>query len=60
MGKIRKRWFSLVAGGLEVEVKPSWHPAYELRATQMRKFSVNHEMLADWQEIAAKVPEVCQ
>jgi uracil-DNA glycosylase family 4 len=59
VGKERaKGWRTLIIAGKPRKVMVSWHPAYELRATQQGNLSVNHQMAADWRDIAAKLPEL--
>jgi len=53
-----KGWQTRIIEGKPRKVMVSWHPAYELRMTQKHDYSVNHQMAADWRDIASKVPHL--
>lgn len=61
VGKERaKGWRTLIISGKPRDVMVSWHPAYELRATQQKNFGPNHDMASDWRDIAAKLPHLVE
>ena len=63
-----KGWRKLYVAGRTRSVFVSWHPAYELRHSQLEKtkpkhkrnFVVNKQMADDWRSIAAKVPHLLE
>ena len=59
VGKERaKGWRTLIIAGKPRNVMVSWHPAYELRATQQGNLVPNHQMASDWRDIASKLPHL--
>ena len=63
-----KGWRELYIAGRTRNVLVSWHPAYELRHSEIEKakpknernFVVNRQMAKDWRSIAAKVPHLLE
>lgn len=55
-----KGWQTRIIEGKPRKILVSWHPAYELRATQQGNLSVNREMAADWRDIATQLPHLVQ
>lgn len=61
VGKERaNHWRASIIAGKPRNILVSWHPAYELRATQKGDLSINREMAADWRDIASKLPHLVE